>query len=271
MTGATQATRHPLYGPAIPEHGWVPAPTYVLRRRRILRLLSECASGRLLEVGSGAGAMLADLSRLGFRCDALESSREARELARIVNADDERVAIHDAAPADWAGVFDYVLAMEVLEHIEDDSGALRSWSAWLRPGGTLLLSVPAHPRKWNASDVWAGHFRRYTRDGLRQIAEAAGLGIEHLECYGFPLSNIIDPVRARVPAAKLREEGMDTGRDRAHASARSGTERGLETRLYPLQASWPGSLAMRFFFAMQYVFLGTDLGTGYIMLCRKSA
>lgn len=267
MSGATKVTRHPLYGPAIPERGWVPAPTYVLRRRRVLKLLSSCRPGRVVEVGSGAGAMLADLSRLGFRCDALESSAQARELARIVNADDERVAIHDAAPDDWDGVFDTVLAMEVLEHIEDDSAALRSWSAWLRPGGTLLLSVPAHPRMWNASDVWAGHYRRYTRDGLRQVVEAAGFAIEHLECYGFPLSNIIDPVRARVHARKLRDEGPE--HDHAHGSARSGTERGLETRLYPLQASWPGSLAMRFFFAMQYVFLGTDLGTGYIMLCGK--
>ena len=267
MSGATKVTRHPLYGPAIPERGWVPAPTYVLRRRRVLKLLSGCRPGRVVEVGSGAGAMLADLSRLGFRCDALESSAQARELARIVNANDDRVAIHDAAPADWAGAFDTVLAMEVLEHIEDDSGALRSWAEWLRPGGVLLLSVPAHPRMWNASDVWAGHYRRYTRDGLRRVVEAAGFAIEHLECYGFPLSNIIDPLRARVHARKLRDEGP--GHDRAHGSARSGTERGLETRLYPLQASWPGSLAMRFFFAMQYVFLGTDLGTGYIMLCRK--
>jgi SAM-dependent methyltransferase len=267
MSGATGVTRHPLYGPAIPERGWVPAPTYVLRRRRVLHLLSDRQPGRIVEVGSGAGAMLADLSRLGFRCDALESSAQARELARIVNADDDRVAIHDTAPADWRGAFDTVLAMEVLEHIEDDSGALRSWAEWLRPGGVLLLSVPAHPRMWNASDVWAGHYRRYTRDGLRRVVEEAGLAIEHLECYGFPLSNIIDPVRARVHARKLREEGP--GHGRAHGSARSGTERGLETRLYPLQASWAGGLAMRFFFAMQYVFRGTDLGTGYIMLCGK--
>ncbi len=269
MTGATGVTRHPLYGPAIPERGWVPAPTYVLRRRRILRLLSGCRPGRVVEVGSGAGAMLADLSWLGFRCDALESSAQARELAQEINAGDDRVAIHDTAPGDWAGAFDYVLAMEVLEHIEDDSSALRSWSSWLRPGGVMLLSVPAHPRMWNASDIWAGHYRRYTRDGLRQVTEAAGLKVMHLECYGFPLSNIIEPFRARVHAGKLRQEGRDTGHDHAHGSARSGTERGLETRLYPLQASWPGGLAMRFFFAMQYIFLGTDLGTGYIVLCGK--
>ncbi len=267
MSGAAGVTRHPLYGPAIPGRGWAPAPTYVLRRRRILHLLSAYPPGRIVEVGSGAGAMLADLSRLGYRCDALESSAQARELARIVNAGDGRVAIHDTAPPDWVGAFDTVLAMEVLEHIEDDAGAVRSWAEWLRPGGAMLLSVPAHPRKWNASDIWAGHYRRYTRGGLRQVVEAAGLEVAHLECYGFPLSNIIEPVRARVHARKLREEGP--GQDRAHGSARSGIERGLEARLYPLQASWPGGLAMRFFFAMQYIFLGTDLGTGYIVLCGK--
>lgn len=273
MNQKSEVVRHPLYGVALPDRNWVPAPSYVLRRRRILNLFSDFEPGRLLEVGSGAGAMLADLSRMGHRCDALETSPEARKLANLINSGDSNVAIHGEAQDGWSGAFDTVLAMEVLEHIEDHAAALENWSSWLRRDGRLVLSVPAHPRLWNASDVWAGHFRRYTRDGLKQVVEEAGFLVEHMECYGFPLSNVIEPIRARVHARRLDEEkvadasGEEDGH--AHGSARSGTERGIETRLYPLQASWAGSLAMRLFFALQYLFLRTDRGTGYIVVARR--
>ncbi len=273
MSKGSEIVRHPLFGAAIPGSNWVPAPTYVLRRRRILNLLSTHQPGRLLEVGSGAGAMLADLSRAGYRCDALETSPEARKLALLMNGDDDNVVIHGEVQAGWEGAFDTVLAMEVLEHIEDDEAALMQWGDWLRRGGRLILSVPAHPRLWNASDVWAGHFRRYTREGLGRVVESAGFRVEHIECYGFPLSNIIEPVRARLHARRLEDEranearGCDNGQ--AHGSARSGTERNIETRLYPLQASWIGGLAMRFFFGLQHLFLRSDFGTGYIVVAAK--
>jgi SAM-dependent methyltransferase len=273
MSENPEIIRHPLYGLAVPGRNWVPAPTYVLRRRRILNLLSAFAPGRLLEVGSGAGAMLADLSRMGHRCDALETSPEARSLAGLINGGDGNVAVHGDVQNGWEGAFDTVLSMEVLEHIEDDAAALRDWAAWLRQDGRLILSVPAHPCLWNASDVWAGHFRRYERDGLREVVESAGFRVEHMECYGFPLSNIIEPVRARVHARRLDEEKAAEARPtedgHAHGSARSGTERGIETRLYPLQASWVGGLAMRLFFGLQYLFRGKDLGTGYIVIAVK--
>ena len=273
MSEKSEVIRHPLYGVAVPGLNWVPAPTYVLRRRRILSLFSSFEPGRLLEIGSGAGAMLADLPRLGHHCDALETSPDARKLADQINSGDGNVAVHDKAQDGWAGAFDTILAMEVLEHIEEDSAALESWSSWLRRDGRLVLSVPAHPRLWNASDVWAGHFRRYTRNGLRQVVESAGFQVEHMECYGFPLSNIIEPVRARVHARRLDEEkvadALAEEDGHAHGSARSGTERSIETRLYPMQASWAGSLVMRLFFALQYVFLRTDRGTGYILVARR--
>lgn len=271
--GAAGITWHRYYGPAAMPYGWVPAPTYILRRHRILRLLARHEPGQLLEIGSGAGAMLADLSARGFRCEALETSPAARDLARLVTAGDQPVAIHEEPSAVWRGSFDFILAMEVLEHIADDGAALRQWADWLRPGGRLLLSVPAHPRHWTASDTWAGHVRRYTRDGLRRVLEESGFIVEQHECYGFPLSNVIEPIRARVHARRLRQATAD-GNDgysleiRDRNSSRSGIERDLEVRLYPLQASWPGTLTMRLFIRLQGLFLRTELGTGYIVVAR---
>src|SRR3546814_6549126 len=72
------------------------------------------------------------------------------------------------------------MAFEVLEHIEDDHAALRQWLGWLKPGGILLMSVPAHPSQWNAADVWAGHFRRYRKRELLGLVEENVLELEHV-------------------------------------------------------------------------------------------
>jgi SAM-dependent methyltransferase len=72
--------------------------------------------------------------------------------------------------------FDTVLCLNVLEHIRDDRRALDSMATLLRPrGGRLFLFVPAHPRLFGSPDVLAGHFRRYTRRGLIEAVEGAGL------------------------------------------------------------------------------------------------
>lgn len=263
--------RHPLYGVAAPELGWVPAPSYLLRRDRILRRIRPLRPGAVLEVGAGAGALIDDLARLGHSCDALETSPGARKLAETLHAGNENVRVHAVAEPGWSGRFDYVLAFEVLEHIDDDSGALRQWFAWLRPGGHLLISVPAHARRWSASDEWAGHFRRYERADLLQRLEEAGFTGAEIECYGFPLANAIEPLRAHLHRRAMTRQRATSAAppDREANNSRSGTERSFESRLFPLQASFAGTAIMRASFALQNMSVRTDLGTGYLALARK--
>ena len=144
----------PFFGPVAPELGWVPPPSFLLRRDRILRALSEIRPSRALEVGSGAGALATELAARGFSCVAFETSTKGREATRrLAAAAGVRVDVAERPAEDWVGAFPLLMAFEVLEHIEDDEGALRAWREWLAPGGTLLLSVPAHASKWGAGDV----------------------------------------------------------------------------------------------------------------------
>ena len=260
-----------IYGVSAAEKGWVPSPTYLLRRRRVLKLMSEFPPGRLLEVGCGAGGLLNDLSAIGFKCEAYDSSPSAYELASYINRGDRNVKIFSEAQNGWDEAFDYCVALEVLEHIEDDAAALRRWFGWIKSGGRLLLSVPAHPKRWSDDDVWAGHFRRYEREGLKKLLEQAGFSVDYMESYGFPLSNVVDPVRVCYHSKKLKHDCISIGVDTTPAagSARSGTERQLESRLYPLLTSWFGRSIMRASFFMQGLFSGTDLGTGYITVARR--
>lgn len=260
---------HDLYGPSIPDRGWVPSPGYLLRRDRITRLLGSLEPCDLLEVGCGAGALLQELAGKGFKCTALETSAPARAIAHHMNETTGAV-ITDMADDAWVGRFDCVMAFEVLEHIEHDRDALIRWRDWLKPGGCLLLSVPANMRKWTASDEWAGHFRRYERKDLESLlTEECGFVVEHFESYGSPLGDVIDPIRARVHARQLQRRKHE-GRDakEVHTSM-SGVERSIETRIYPYLCSFPGRFLMRASFIAQGVLGRMGIGRGYLLRARK--
>lgn len=265
--------RHPIFGAAMPERGWVPAPRYALRRERVLfhsrRAYAAAQSAtprteppRAVEIGPGPGAFLLDLADVGFDCAAAESSPEAYAFARDTTAGIASIELHTEIQPHWRGRFDLLVACEVLEHIEDDAAALRTWGELLRPGGWALISVPAHAAKWDATDVWAGHVRRYDRGPLRNRIEEAGLEIEKIESYGFPLANLVAPLR------RLMHRRGDAG-SAAVATARSGVTRTWETRLFPLQASWPGRCLFRVAAHLQASFLHRDFGNGLLAVARR--
>ncbi|WAT18761.1 class I SAM-dependent methyltransferase [Aurantiacibacter sp. MUD11] len=256
----------PVFG-ATPPAGsqWVPSPGFLLRRNRILKMMRDIPGGDLLELGCGAGAMLADFAALGHRCTAVETSEAARAGATQFHAGNPSVTILSETDPSWRESFDCVVSFEVLEHIEEDREALSEWLSYLRPGGKLVLSVPAGPHRWDASDEWAGHIRRYTRDGLTDLVTSCGAKVEQVETYGWPLANMLAPIRAR---SKAKASAADST---AARTAESGIERSAERRMLPILKSLPGRLAMRGFFAMQAAAAPTDLGPGYLLLARKPA
>src|SRR6266852_2418415 len=141
----------------------------------------------ILEVGAGMGAVGARLARryayIGVEPD-LRSAAMAQE--RVARTGKGSVLKGDvsALPSDFRA--DLVCAFEVLEHIGDDEGALRQWREFLRPGGVLMISVPAWQRRFGASDSKVGHYRRYDRHDLVGLLESAGFGDVRLLIYGFP-------------------------------------------------------------------------------------
>jgi SAM-dependent methyltransferase len=80
--------------------------------------------------------------------------------------------------------FDVVSAFDVVEHCEPESRALDELTRVLRPGGRLLLSVPAYQWAWSDHDVQAGHYRRYTKRRLVSAVNRTGLETRRAT-YGF--------------------------------------------------------------------------------------
>lgn len=90
--------------------------------------------------------------------------------------------------------FDLITLLDVLEHVDDDLGTLASLASLLKPGGHLLLTVPAFPFLWSEHDVVHRHYRRYRRPELMARVEAAGLRVIHASYYNsilFPLVAVI--------------------------------------------------------------------------------
>jgi SAM-dependent methyltransferase len=257
-------------GVAVPELSWVPAPTFVLRRAAILDRSRRWPVGRVLEVGCGPGAILYELARLGFTGVGVEPSPQARTVAADLLAETRGVSVLSDLP-DRVEPFDYLLAFEVLEHIEDDRGALHEWLGHLRSGGQVLLSVPAHRSRWNETDLLAGHYRRYDRNDIEQLASRVGLEVIELSTYGWPATWFIERARLAVRRLQLRRQGgLDDIRpgdaERSHAS---GVDRQVEARLYPLYSTRPGRALFASAARLQKLFYATDWGISYLLLARK--
>ncbi|MFN3388837.1 MAG: class I SAM-dependent methyltransferase [Allosphingosinicella sp.] len=164
-------------------------------RRRILadliaREIALPQNARILEIGCGTGHNLEMLRAFG-RVDGIEIDGAARAVAarRLGHA------ILDAPLPALPGVperaYDLVAILDVLEHVEEDVAALRSIARRLKPGGRILITVPAFPWMWSAHDEVNHHKRRYTRAALRKAVAEAGLKIEMLSWFNsllFPLA-----------------------------------------------------------------------------------
>lgn len=129
-----------------------------------------------LEVGSGHGNYAAAWSAAGQRVTASEADPARLEMLRDRFADEPLVAVRELhAPIREAAGYSAVVAYNVLEHIEDDVGALRSFRGLLRPGGHVVLVVPAFPVAMSEFDRSIGHHRRYTCPSMERVLRAAGL------------------------------------------------------------------------------------------------
>jgi SAM-dependent methyltransferase len=141
----------------------------------------------VLEVGAGIGNMTRLIGRR-HRVVATDVDPRYLEHLRRLFASDSRVDVAgfdleaDGIPVEGAP-FDSVVCLNVLEHIADDAAALRRLREQLKPGGRVVLVVPALKALYGEMDRAIHHHRRYEREELVERVRAAGFEIDHLSTY----------------------------------------------------------------------------------------
>lgn len=154
-----------------------PQPRY--RRYQFALIAPHCGTS-VLEVGSGQGdfaAQFTGLRRLVVT-DVDEAAVQVLE-QRFAGRPEVEAAVLDIDGGPGHGdPVQSVVAINVLEHIEDDVAALRALARLVEPGGSIVLWVPAYMALYGDFDRRVGHFRRYTPGSLRRVAEDAGLAVE---------------------------------------------------------------------------------------------
>lgn len=242
--------------PALSLHAW-------LRYDAILRQLRRTTGvSSILEIGAGQGSVGVLLTRR-FEYTGVEPDPTsfATACARLSSAGAGELIHGDANVLAVGRTFDLVCAFEVLEHLEDDAAAVNEWIEHVRPGGWLLLSVPANSTRWGATDVKAGHYRRYDRGDLTRLLAAAGLVDTSEVMYGFPAGYALEAGRnvlirrRRSPAQSLEERTAASGR-------------WLQPPDWAAPAMWALGLPLR---AAQRPFGRSGLGTGLVALAHRPA
>jgi SAM-dependent methyltransferase len=165
-------------------------PRHDLREELLLDAFLLAKPGpAVLDAGAGSGTFTNRLAARGFEVTSTDVTDEALDVLRSrVSGVVERA---DATALPFAAnSFDGVILAEVLEHLEDDTAALREAARVLRAGGVLAVTVPRNPAWFSRSDEWAGHFRRYTREQLENRVAEVGFNVVACKAWGFPVSSL---------------------------------------------------------------------------------
>ena len=245
---------------------WMPGPTYLCRRHLILQMVERIKPAGVLEIGFGGGDLIRILNEKGYGGVGVDFSEEACSHIIEQHAGKElnfRIEAKPEAELEARGEkFGLVMAFEVLEHIDDDLGALKRWHNLITDGGSLLISVPAHAKDYNDEDQAAGHVRRYEKADLEKKLTGAGFRIIKFYCYGYPLINLSRKIRmsfatgAGSPQDSMEKRSKNIGQGLVFWS--------LGKYLFNDIFMYPAYLVQR-------LFLGSDLGDGYLVLAEKTA
>ena len=139
------------------------------------------------------------------------------------------------------------------------------WRQWLDADGTLVVSVPAHMSKWSAADEVGGHYRRYEKDGLRELLTECGYSVQVFWSYGFPVTSVTSRIRGLFYRSRLRDMREVAQEQRTLRSSLEST--------YSLQKGSAHLSALfeaigRVIHKLQLPFREYDVGDGYIVACE---
>lgn len=183
-------------------HWWFVARQRIVKEM-IQRRLRVRQGAKVLDVGCGTGAILTMLSQQ-YEAYGTDTSELAIEFCRKRGLTNAYRCTLDNFPHPNLR-FDLITAFDVLEHIDDDLTVVRKALDFLKPGGALLVTVPAYQFLWSPHDELNHHKRRYVKSQLRRLLQKGGLNVEMISYYNtflFPIA-----MAKRLSEKILKQQG----------------------------------------------------------------
>lgn len=235
-------------------------PRFAARVQLLDQIFRRQRPERALDIGCGRGAVTRVLARQAQTVVATEVSTEAVQAATESLADLDNVEVHlldlFASPGDEPPLscrpFNLVLLSEVLEHLDDDLGALRKIRPLLDDAGILVITVPRDPSLWSVDDELSDHKRRYLKDDLIAKLRCAGFRTRSMWTWGHPLTKYL----VLLQIWRLER--------------RNPSDQGPSYRPFPLPRPFLhlARAAFALIARLEQVFKGTDRGIGYVVIAE---
>jgi len=198
----------------------------------LLRRAEVYPPARVLDAGCGWGLMLKHLEHHAYPTVGLDISRHILERIDRPGRDLIEADLTQSLP-DGVELFDAVLALDVIEHLDDDRAVVADLGRLVKPGGVVIVSVPALPALFSEFDEVQGHRRRYVPETLKLAFEDTALVIDEIHWWGGWMVPILRHSRKRSRAG-------------------SNTSPAEIYRAYLTLPSWPVRLVLRFFFYLDH-------------------
>ena len=212
-------------------HWWYRGRRAVIRAE--LDALALPPDAQVLDAGCGSGRTMQELQDYGT-VRGIELDEEAAELARSRGHGEVAVGRLEQLP--WPDrTFDLITSLDVIEHTPDDRATLAELLRVCRPGGWLLVTVPAYPALWSVHDEANHHYRRYSRTTLRSAAAGAGWTVTRMTSFNSVLlapAAVVRLARRRFPARNGATDDI---------SIPPGWLNDLLERPLRMEASWLGN------------------------------
>jgi dolichyl-phosphate beta-glucosyltransferase len=171
-------------------HWW-----FVSRRNLVVHLIKALrfSSPAILDVGSGTGGNLLELSKLGqtFGVDIAQQAVEfcrKRGLSNVVQSPVEHITYGDKS-------FDIITCLDLLEHVSNPVQVLAALRRLLKDGGRMVITVPAFRVLWSQHDDALCHLRRYEKDSLLRDLNEAGWNVETMNYFFLASFLVVAPIR----------------------------------------------------------------------------
>jgi SAM-dependent methyltransferase len=189
---------------------------FIARRKSILSLLKNAnKKEKILDIGCAGGPLLNELKNQGFE-NASGADFSAEAVAKCKQRGLQAYQM-DAHNLEFEpNSFDLLIASDSLEHLEFDEKALKNWHSVLKPGGKLMVFVPAYMLLWSEHDVVNHHFRRYTKTELKNKLQQAGFTVKRSGYWNFAilfpttLFRVLQRVKNKISPSKKPKDQLES-------------------------------------------------------------